>query len=546
MSEKPKKQSKEEQVKQAYKDVLGREADASGLKHYVRETGIHGIDWVKKDLATSKEARSRGVDPTKFGAKKFDPASLAKKYQPYYEQWKASNGGVFTDQDALRLKWDGDAYSVDAYKQKLLGNIDDGNGVRINEAAVQALGADLSKHFTGTQGGQGFLFPRITMVDGVETEVKLKGDTFGKTKKYTNKDGTDTGYNVVGATGNLSTGVVGWAGEKTGIKAFEDPVGALRKAGVGRDVIGALGASRDIATLGVADIDENILFGQRGSNQIDPWSAKAIHVKEKDYSRGVQYGQMAAKTIAQVVLTATGAGAPAAMALEAGWQAARAAEAKQMRTDFSWGNAAVMTLSAGIAVGSDSVMAGAAIAGASSAGAQAIDGKSVDWGVVGEAAAIGGVSKMNLLGNVQGIDIATSAYQFNKAEDKSWAFAGIAASGMANAATRAANGEQLSWFDSSGSVLDTKWKGSFGSGGSREGWNPLGGKSWAVDVVGRRKTPAPQDNRVVMSPHRLGSNFEDGDWLAPPADVRESGLGQDLGGGGLRLWGLRRKNQVEE
>lgn len=513
----PKKAPAEEQVRQAYRDVLGREADESGLKNYVNWTKKRGIDFVKKALASSEEASRRGVDPTKFGAKAFDPAKLSAKYQPYYEQWKTRFGNrIFTDFDAMTLKWGGDAYSPEAYGQKLAGNIDDsGDGVVITSKAVDALGPDLSKHFTGTTPG-GFLFPRVTVVDGKEVAVTLKGDTFGKTKQYT-QDGQDTGYNVVGSTGNLSSGLVGELG-------WKDPVGDLRKLGIGKDVIGAAGALSDAYTLGLADIGENILVGQKGSGQIDPLSAKTVGMSEKSYNRTVGYGQFAAKTAAEVALTATGAAAPVAMALEAGWQAAKAAEARSMRTDFDWANAVISTLAAGIQIPSNAVVASAAKAGAVSAGYDALSGRSVNWSKAAEAAAVGGVGAMGLLGKVGNTDIAASAYAIAKSDNKSDAWAAVAIQAGVGAAGAKAQGQDL--ISLKGSAFDTKWKGSFSPGGSRAGWN-LGNADAYVPV--RYDAPIEYTNKdgskeIFRNQRRVWGRSGYGDETI----MFDSGSGQDV------------------
>jgi len=49
----PAKPSSEDQVRQAYRDILEREADADGLRHYVN----YAIDFVRSDLASSQDYR---------------------------------------------------------------------------------------------------------------------------------------------------------------------------------------------------------------------------------------------------------------------------------------------------------------------------------------------------------------------------------------------------------------------------------------------------------------------------------------------------------
>lgn len=114
----------EQEVRDAYQEVLGREVDAGGLVNYLG-SGLTG-DELRASIASSDEGRRRGADPTVYGATVVDPETLSGKEREAYDTWRQYNPGqTYYSTDRQFMGWVTDSMSLTTYEAKERGLIQD-------------------------------------------------------------------------------------------------------------------------------------------------------------------------------------------------------------------------------------------------------------------------------------------------------------------------------------------------------------------------------------------------------------------------------------
>lgn len=111
-------------VAQAYLDLFGREIDQVGLAE-ARATDL-SVEKHIAQLASSAEARKRGIKPEDYGAELVDLGGLKPKEKEFYDVWtKANPGQAFYTTDLNTIRWEMDATGGDVrgYQAKQAGLI---------------------------------------------------------------------------------------------------------------------------------------------------------------------------------------------------------------------------------------------------------------------------------------------------------------------------------------------------------------------------------------------------------------------------------------
>ena len=177
-----------------YRELMGRDMD-DAAKSSVWEMGVKKAT---RHWATSREALSRGVDPTQYGARAVDEGSISEKDRPYYDEWRKRNPGQpLYDTTLEYLGWARGQGDVNAFTAELDGLIVDhyieGQRVRqITPEAVQRMGGEIT--IRGSNAGAVWIAP-----EGVKWHG---GNTWQTTE-------TGEGHEVRMALGNPSDGVFG-------------------------------------------------------------------------------------------------------------------------------------------------------------------------------------------------------------------------------------------------------------------------------------------------------------------------------------------------
>lgn len=462
-------QKRIDDVTAAYREVFGRNPDPGGLETWTR-SGLSG-DKLRAVLASSEEGQRQRADPTKFGAKVVDPESLSERQREYYEVWRRKNPNSVLYDIILdtEIKQRMNAGSAQYWEQVNQGNIierpeytDPETGEKVNPSVIisregaQALGADLGAHISGTRRGVEYYFPSsIRGEDGSEVALKFRGNVSGA-QSLTGTEGTDfEGFQVAVATGSKSSGlfgsVVGKIGEAIGSSALErfgnDPLRALEKYG-GKGLARTLGAVS--VTVPFSDLYADTAFGSRGGERLDQWQYEGIRftgVEADDLEMAQGFVERAAVTAVQAIVVGGtgGLGTPVAMGIEAGYQTAKGYQASQYNRDFDLRSAAIDVAFAGIpvkgataasTVGRAAVREGARsavqqrfseFAGFDLAGRGIENDGDIDWGVVGERAAVGAVGALTGLrsesgsyfipgGSILGVNPYTTALEYGFAD----------------------------------------------------------------------------------------------------------------------------------
>lgn len=113
---------REEDVRAAYQEVLGREADESGLVNYL-DSGLSG-DELRANLASSQEGRRRGADPTRYGAEAINVESLSGGDREAYDKWQQYNPGqTYYSTDRQYMDWVTDSMSLTTWEASQRGLI---------------------------------------------------------------------------------------------------------------------------------------------------------------------------------------------------------------------------------------------------------------------------------------------------------------------------------------------------------------------------------------------------------------------------------------
>lgn len=399
--------TQDQQLSRVYSEGLGREMTSTDYLHYrpLMDEGW-GIGMVVADLATSDEARSAGIDPTQYGVKAVDPSDLDPEIRAYYDVWlKYNPDSVLYDFDVTRFGWAKDAGSADYYDQVLAGNITTSSQYQdgqiyevtsISAPAASALGGDLSKHIYGTKAGVYYLFPESVDVNGKTTPVTLSGN-------FVDSQSQGDGSSLTVSTGNLDSGLLGDLG-------IDDPVSKVEGA-IGQDALGFISGAYDIYTFGMWDVNKDILFGSKGGSRLDAAEGKFVDstfgISSEDWELATEVGQRAAITAAEVAT-----GGLAAPAIEAGYQASKAAQAGYTGQDFDYGQAAVSILFSAIGTPAwadtnvwTAVTWGALSAGTQTALSQGLNGE-FDPEAIGESAFVGAVSGSSDYLNLPGANLA--------------------------------------------------------------------------------------------------------------------------------------------
>lgn len=504
-----KKLKGEAAARQAYKDVLGREAENDKVVANWAKLGSY--DRITRVMSLEPEARSRGVDPTAFGNKAIDPSTLKPKEREWYDAWAATNGGTFFDGHKELLGWHADFGTLDVYRGRQDGTIQSGpNGETIvTQAAVDRYGADNLK-FSGSNQGDIIIAPIDSGIKVGNSTGKL-GEGGGEYKQQW----ADQGYAVRATTGNVDSGIGGWISDKTGIdekwtvpavqiglSAANPGTFALATAGnvLGGDR-GAFIADPINMTSGVAGGQERYMANLRGG-------ASITGMEIDDVSRAQGYGQAAVAVAASIVNPFAGAaissaGAANRAAVDGDWKTAGITAA----TAFATAGVASMGLTplqaAGAAGGID---AGATLAGGGSV-SEAFEnaawaaGGSFAGSAVGAAAGFEGAA-------AQGLTSAGVSYGIQGLRTGDWssaeAFANAALSGVgawAQASQR--QGANDRWRVNDGGDLETSPL-TFGER-MRGLWSPTGNAINIDAVRDFRASPPRRSSGEVFAPRDAGS-----------------------------------------
>jgi len=380
MAKKPKKEKdkirpSEEEVRAAFREVLGRDPDREGLHAYM--TWGESGDWLKKDLAGSVEAsRRKGLDHAKYGVKVKTLDELTETEKASYEKFGSKLGlgdVVFTPAVMKQLRAVEHAFRTpEAEEEFLNGNITvrmgkQGAEFTVTDRAVQRLGADLNPHLAGRQG-TAWLFPTSVKLNGEDTAVTMKNKRFS--------DAQEIGENMPGYsyTSRIKKPGQGVFGEISGF--LEDKVGMSEDLANVVTTVGAFAINPYLAipaagnlayeTLGVKEgmfvsdpvgLWSGLTYGTEGYNRQIEGGASVFNTSEKKFAQN----QSIVKTGIKVGLNFFG---PAGMLASAGMSVVdNFNEAGANRMD--WGKAMIAST---VDVGMAAVGGGSAW---SAAGAQA-------------------------------------------------------------------------------------------------------------------------------------------------------------------------------
>jgi hypothetical protein len=396
-----KKNPSKEEVRAAYREVLGREPDKGGLENYMN-AGLTG-DRLKKDLASSKEAsRRKGLDVTKYGVKVRSLDGLNSRYQETFNQYKDKFGWDETKitnsvleevkgvthlfkTDESRAQWDAGNVTIDSGSNgKLM--------VTVTPNAVRNLGSDLNLHFAGTEGTE-YLFPTQVNINGETQNVTMKNKRFSGVEEF-KIDGESTGYSATRRIPKPSTGVTGFL-QKVGLPR---DVAAVVSSGItgniGPTADKLFGIKEGYVLSDPLNYTSGLTSGQEGYRRNVEGGANLTGSSESNFERG--------QGITQAVTTAAiGMWNPMIGAALASTSAANRAAADRS----TWRDAAVTSvtsfgaagLSQYLGVSNWSAPSQVAYQGTSAAASSAFSQqlgsqRRVDWDEVGRSAAIGAAS----------------------------------------------------------------------------------------------------------------------------------------------------------
>ena len=410
-------------IQAAYKDVLGRDADATGLESY---SGF-SIIALRKSLGSSTEAGDRKtakLDET--------PATnIAEKDQPYVALWqekhKGQTLGMGTYKNEIRY-WrnltNENVAGYDAYlrgeihEQKLSAQTGHSN-YTVSQQAIDRMGGKIDLRANTT--GQGFKVP-----EGAEWAVSQ-----GRREKV----GSQSGADFYGVGTAETKGLFG------GVKEFDTVVNKW----LPKEVVA-------MADTMYGGIPGNILGGSKQAKRRRSTVSDVTGLKESE----VAVAESISDSITKVAITAIGSPAAAAAysALsgagrmstgegnfrEAAIDTALAYASTPRGTDASYLTGASRTLAKGNRVGATVIEGGVNI------GAQSLAGRDVDMQIAGVSMAAAGINASGkfkhpgIVGGVRGAAIQVS--KNGNASSILLATAGGAAAGTAtNAVMRTAINE---------------------------------------------------------------------------------------------------------
>ena len=296
-------------VTEVYQEIMGRGIDAQALSEF-KKSGLSVAEQAKH-WATSREALDRGVDPAKYGARTVDPEQIPDALKPFYSVWREKNPNApLYDANLTQLRWHKDAGDVNAYRAELNGLIrreirptQGGGSVEVRIVTPEALATMGGKvTLRGNRAGDFILAP-----DGAE----MAGGLF---KEAGSVGG---GFTAFGATGNLSTGVLG---------------------SLGIDKI----LPKELMALDITGTTASILGGRKARDASREWTAGVTGLKESEVGR---IGDIAAAVA--ITVGTMGAGSPAAAAAIGAGGTGLHSTGKVMAGDISSREAFTRTATAG-------------------------------------------------------------------------------------------------------------------------------------------------------------------------------------------------------
>jgi len=240
----------EQNTNQAFKKVLGRDADPAGLVEFSkRSRGPAGTEQVIRLLSQSAEARRMGVNPIDFGSTPVNPNALgSSKARGYFDAFQRARPGEVVYEDQFR-NWVRFGGSPGHFEAELRGEIghgffedDVGNPIPyslITPQALQTMGGSFTQK--GKSPGSVVIMPTGT-----------RRDKFWK-KQLSYSDGPLTGYSVFAGQGTPTGGLLGSLANDTGIDEFNQ----LRDKATPREIWPFLDAA-------VAGQGAEILGGSQG------------------------------------------------------------------------------------------------------------------------------------------------------------------------------------------------------------------------------------------------------------------------------------------
>lgn len=306
----------EQEVRDAYREVLGRSPDRGGMETYLK-SGLSG-DKLKKDLASSAEAgRRKELDPTKYGVKVHSIDKLEGRDKETFEKYKSkfgwSNLTPMAMQELRSVKY---AFKTDeAEKQFNRGNIRwEYGGFMVRPEAVKALGSDLNKHLAGGEGTKWY-YPKTTTIDGQEVDVKMENKRFAKAQEF-NYGGT--AYMGTQRVPKPGSGLLGGINEflVKDIGMSEDLASGVMLA-AGYTYGGLIGASYTAPKAidewtGIEagyfltdplNVTSGMLYGAEGYKKNISEGASIFSTDVEDFAKYQGYGNVAASAAASVFLS---------------------------------------------------------------------------------------------------------------------------------------------------------------------------------------------------------------------------------------------------
>lgn len=324
-------------INEAYREVLGRNADRGGYWNYLYFKPIDP-DALRLDLATSFEAQDRGIDASEYGAvavEDLDYASLSPAQQQYIDAYRGESTKYKLFQNQLEGWIGAQGTGSDEGIQR---GIDDMMAFLTGEATYESYGRVYSQDAIDRMGGTytpvGYNAAQtIILPEGVD----ITGGLWNDTREWEYDDGTGSGVFYSSAKGEMTQGLFGEPGQWVLDRLGQDIVGVV-------DVIMTLANP-------FHDLSKDIMFGSEGGSDIDQEGGdlvESVGIRREDWETFEEVQEVVAKIVVETALNVIAPGS--GMLFEAAYQGLKSYQANLYGRggDFDWGTAIVDVGMAGI------------------------------------------------------------------------------------------------------------------------------------------------------------------------------------------------------
>lgn len=219
-------------VTKAYRDVLGRDPDPSGLQEYAK---YNRYDVIAADLALSDEGRRRGASSADYGDRGVDESRLSGSQQQFLSAYRQDSGyrGPLTEAVLRQIRNYQDAGDINFMRANLRGEIQHhaeiGRGGRIQAYSI------VSPEALVTMGG------RYTGIGNDAGDIVLlpRGTRFDEKDEWDRVQVLDNGLEVWGAKGHQTDGLLGELGiDPDSLPDWVAPTLDLFTANTGSSILG--------------------------------------------------------------------------------------------------------------------------------------------------------------------------------------------------------------------------------------------------------------------------------------------------------------------